>query len=556
MLLPSSDYPSDICSVRDLIENFLADRETLRRALPPVFSPARAARERLLLTEWQERLEAAKLPRLDTGGRIDRLLFSERLSGSLRRLDAAERRRTALEPLVPGAVGVADRQAARRRMERSDARDAAAWLETLAGEAREAAVPPQISPPDALRVAEMVGAVRDTLQDWFAFYDGYDPLFSWWARVPFGEADAALCEYADRLREQGAGITPGQEEEAIIGAPIGRDALLAEIVQERLPYSPEELIAIGEQEAVWCEAELRRAAADMGLPGDDWKAALERVKADHVAPGEQSALVRDLALEAIALVEDEDLVTIPPLCREVWRLEMLSPEAQRTSPFFLGGEVCRISFPTDAMPHARKKMSLRGNNRHFARATVQHELIPGHHLQLFMADRHNTHRRLFHTPFYVEGWTLHWEMLLWERGFARTPEARVGMLFWRLHRCARIIFSLRFHLGEMSAGDCIAYLIERVGHEPDNAAAEVRRSVGEAYPPLYQAAYMLGGLQMHGLYHEMVGSGRMTPRAFHDAVLIQNAIPVEMVRAALTGEVPEAGTPGWRFYTPRPPAER
>ena len=64
---------------------------------------------------------------------------------------------------------------------------------------------------------------------------------------------------------------------------------------------------------------------------------------------------------------------------------------------------------------------------------MHHELIPGHHLQGFMTARYNTHRALFATPFWSEGWALYWEMLLWDR-LPATPEDRVGMLFWRMHR--------------------------------------------------------------------------------------------------------------------------
>ena len=136
-----------------------------------------------------------------------------------------------------------------------------------------------------------------------------------------------------------------------------------------------------------------------------------------------------------------------------------------------------------------------------------------------MASRHKAYRRLFSTPFCVEGWALYWELLLWDRGFAKSPENRVGMLFWRMHRCARIIFSLGFHLGTMTPSECIDLLVNQVGHERDNATAEVRRSFNGSYGPLYQAAYLLGGMQLRELHRELVESGKMTDRAFHDAVL-------------------------------------
>ncbi|MBM3847334.1 MAG: DUF885 domain-containing protein, partial [Verrucomicrobia bacterium] len=159
----------------------------------------------------------------------------------------------------------------------------------------------------------------------------------------------------------------------------------------------------------------------------------------------------------------------------------------------------------------------------------------------------------FRTPFLVEGWALYWEMLLWDLGFPKTAEDRVGMLFWRTHRCARIVFSLNFHMGRMSAQEAVDYLITKVGHEPRNAAAEVRRSILGAYGPLYQAAYMLGGLQFRALRQELVESGKMTHRAFHDAILRENAIPVEMIRSSLSGHPPSRDFQSqWKFYTFEP----
>ena len=122
------------------------------------------------------------------------------------------------------------------------------------------------------------------------------------------------------------------------------------------------------------------------------------------------------------------------------------------------------------------------------------------------------------------------------------------MLFWRMHRAARILFSLRVHLGKMTPQEAVDFLVERVGHERANAEGEVRRSFNGSYPPLYQAAYMLGGLQFRALRHELVDSGKMTNRQFHDAILREHAMPVAMVRAVLTNQPLTAdGLPPWRF---------
>lgn len=60
-------------------------------------------------------------------------------------------------------------------------------------------------------------------------------------------------------------------------------------------------------------------------------------------------------------------------------------------------------------------------------------------------------------------------MLLCDLGFPQSPENRTGMLFWRMHRASRIIFSLSFHLEKMTAQECIDFLVERSGHELANA---------------------------------------------------------------------------------------
>jgi hypothetical protein len=398
----------------------------------------------------------------------------------------------------------------------------------------------------AFRAQDSLQSLSFALRGWFDFYQGYDPLFSWWADAPYKRVTQALDAYRRLLRERVVGIRPGEDED-IIGTPIGRDALVADLGSEFVAYTPEDLLTIGEREFAWCDAEMKKAAKDMGF-GDDWKAAVEKVKTLHVPPGKQPDLIRDQAREAEDYVEKHNLITVPPLAKEIWRMQMMSPERQKVNPFFTGGEVISVSYPTDTMDQDDKLMSMRGNNIHFSRATVHHELIPGHHLQGFMTARYNSHREAFSTPFWGEGWSLYWEMLLWDLGFPATPENKVGMLFWRMHRAARIVFSLNFHLGKWTPEQCIDFLVDRVGHERANAEAEVRRSFNGSYPPLYQLAYMMGGLQFKALHAELVDSGKMSNRQFHDMIITGGRMPVEMVRARLTQtRLPRDYQANWKY---------
>lgn len=541
-----------------VVERYSSDRAALGRRWDVGYSPTRQARFREFYEEWTASLNELDFDNLSLEGKIDFVLMETELRYQLESLDRDDILFEEMAPLIPFATTVIDLQEQRRRMEIPDPEPTAALLNELPGRIAEAqeAVRQTLDGPDApsrvvaFRAAGALNTMRRGMSQWYRYYAGYDPLFTWWNSDPYERFDKALDDYIGFLRSRVVGIRPGQDE-PIVGDPIGAAGLRSDLVHEMIPYTPEELIAIAEREFEFLDQEMLKASRDLGY-GDDWHAALEHVKNLAVEPGKQTDVVRDLAHEAIDYVKANDLVTVPPLAEEIWRMEMMSPERQKVSPFFLGGEVILVSYPTDEMAHEDKLMSMRGNNPYFSRATVHHELIPGHHLQGFMTSRYNSHRRAFSTPFWGEGWALYWEMLLWDRGFAQTPEERIGMLFWRMHRAARIIFSLSFHLERMTPEQAIDFLVERVGHERANATAEVRRSFNGSYPPLYQAAYMLGGMQIRALHREFVDSGSMTDREFHDAILQGGRMPIEMVRARLRGEAPPRDfQASWRFADSR-----
>ncbi|HET6603020.1 MAG TPA: DUF885 family protein, partial [Xanthomonadaceae bacterium] len=534
-----------------VIARYRADRDSLDHFYDVAHGSARESVLGGFLAGWQRELEKIDFAQLAVEDRIDYVLFERELAHARHALAFDSGRAREAFALLPSAAELIELAERRRRMHPQSGREAADVLDRARVQI-EAATKKYTDDPEsagtrpvlAYRAGNLAVAVREALKQWYGFHADYDPTLHWWVQQPYEALDKALEAHAKVLREKLAGAS---DPETIVGDPIGRQALLQALDYEAIPYTPEELVAIARKELAWCHAELARAASELGHR--NWRDALEYVKTRHPAPGEQPALVRELAHEAIEFVVSRDLVTVPELARRDWRMNMLSPERQLQAPFFLGGEDVWVAFPTRGMPHEKKLMSLRGNNRHFSRAVVHHELIPGHHLQHFMNERYATHRRLFSTPFWGEGWALYWELRLWELGFAASPEDRIGMLFWRAHRAARILFSLSFHLGEMTPQQAIDLLVEQVGHERENAAAEVRRSFAGDYSPLYQAAYLLGGLQFRALHDELVTHGGMSESQFHDAILQGGTMPVEFVRMRLRNQPPPRGfEAGWRFY--------
>ena len=663
----------------------------------PAFpSPNRIARLKRFDLDWQQALARLDVTRLSPAAKRDLDTLTETIASNSKQLDNDSALLAQIVPILPFAGSIVQLVESRIRLEDLDPEKAAGTLSEITRLVARASVQAEAglgaSPaPDAVRMSQgtagrgaaAVEMLRSSLTEWFTFYNGYDPLFTWWMGVPFKKADAALQGYAALLKDKvaaadlgppgapvpapsavapasapkfasvpdlaeiialpqdemsaivqqfrgtsgrggrggdgstssadalqaargtQAGQTPvvrdrkfyqgwlaalktlkfesltrnaqvdylyikktaeqrmsrlGQtlpanpprkaDASGISGAARGRDGLISDLQDEMIPYTPEELLALAEKEFAWCDVEMRKASRQMGF-GDQWKLAIEKVKQLHPPPGGQVAVVRDLMFEAIDYLRAKNLITVPAIAAESLHMIMMSPERQLVNPFFLGGSLITVSYPTDTMDYDARIQSMRGNNTPFSHATAFHEMIPGHNLVGYTNARYAGYRANIGSgsPFYSEGWPLYWETLMYDLGFHDTPERKVGALFWRMHRCARIIFSLKFHMGEWSPQECIDFLIDRVAFEPDNAAGEVRRSFQGGYGPLYQAAYLLGGLQLRGLRRELVDSGQLTDKPFHDEILRQGSMPIALLRLALGTQKLTRDTPvDWKFY--------
>lgn len=544
--------------VREWIEQYSADVKSLEHRYRVPLDEEAIRYQLRIVDQWLKKLKVCDFAGLERDDQLDYLLLRSELEYQRERIQrehALEMEAVQLipywQPLVAICknredVGPIDSQQLAEEFDRLATQTEKLVQELHALAQKEQQKRDTETRLQALRSSQLVRQLGRCLREVDGFYSGYDPQYSWWTKQPVQRLMKAMDGHARALKEKVVGIAE-DDEQTIIGLPIGAEGLELELKHEWIAHSPQELLELAHREMEWCDAAMRDASEELGF-GADWRAAMEHVKAKHVPPGDQPRLIRELAWEAIRFLEANDLLTVPGLAAGGWRMTMMSPERQRVNPYFLGGDTIIVSYPTDAMTHEEKLMSMRSNNEHFSRATVHHELIPGHHLQHYMMPRYRPYRRIFSTPFWIEGWALYWEMLLWDLDFARNAEDRVGMLFWRKHRCARIIFSLGYHLGEMTPDECVDYLVERVGHERSAASAEVRRSIMGGYSPLYQAAYMLGGLQLRAMHRELVQAGQMTNREFHDAVLHENSIPIELLRAYLTQAPLSADmVPTWRF---------
>jgi uncharacterized protein (DUF885 family) len=165
-------------------------------------------------------------------------------------------------------------------------------------------------------------------------------------------------------------------------------------------------------------------------------------------------------------------------------------------------------------------------------STAFHEVIPGHHLQMNIANERaglpRIARFLFNSGF-SEGWGLYAERLADELGLYSRAADRFGMLSNFAWRAARMVVDTGLHVRGWERQRAIDTLLTHTALSPDQAAAEIDRYI--AWPG-QATAYMVGYLEIRGLRAEAeraLGS-RFDLRAFHDRVLENGNVPLPLLR--------------------------
>ncbi|MBC7652806.1 MAG: DUF885 family protein, partial [Deinococcales bacterium] len=389
--------------VNNLMVHYDADNRSIARFYTIRNSPERRERLKQLHEDYLAELAKLNFDKLPVGSRVDYILFKRNLVNELRLLDVEAKEYQQITQWLPFADTIYAIEKPRRRGAAVNAQQLAQQLAIIQlqtnGLLKKLAKDVELTIALSNRASTSVKALQGALKNVFDFYNGYDPQFSWWLPMPYKTTDSLLNIYANALAAKGkANSTQKDDGSGIMGSPIGREEILQQLQYEMIPYTPEALIEIANKEFAWCEKELLKACQAMGF-GNDWKAAQEKVKNTYVPAGEQPQAVMKLYNESVDFLKKNKLLTIPPLAEEDWPMNMLSPERQLLAPFFLGGESLLIAYPTNTMKEADRLMAMRGNNPHFSRATVHHELIAGHHLQYYMNNRYKAYRN-FDTPFW------------------------------------------------------------------------------------------------------------------------------------------------------------
>jgi uncharacterized protein (DUF885 family) len=164
-------------------------------------------------------------------------------------------------------------------------------------------------------------------------------------------------------------------------------------------------------------------------------------------------------------------------------------------------------------------------------ALTLHEAVPGHHLQIALAQElqglPEFRKHSSYTAF-VEGWALYAESLGDEMNFYRDPYSKFGQLTYEMWRAVRLVVDTGLHSMGWTRQQAIDFFLANTAKTEQDITVEVDRYL---VWPGQALGYKIGQLkirELRGKAERHLGP-KFDVRRFHDTVLLQGAIPLDVL---------------------------
>ncbi|WP_105102695.1 DUF885 domain-containing protein [Microbulbifer pacificus] len=168
-------------------------------------------------------------------------------------------------------------------------------------------------------------------------------------------------------------------------------------------------------------------------------------------------------------------------------------------------------------------------------ALTLHEAVPGHHLQGVLSQELENvpdFRRNLYLSAFGEGWALYSERLGVEMGVYENAYQQFGRLSYEMWRAARLVIDTGIHSQGWTRQQALDFLADNTSLSKANVRAEVDRYISW---PGQALSYKMGEIKIRELRAkaEKELGNQFDIRAFHDAVLANGALPMEMLEAEM-----------------------
>ena len=176
-------------------------------------------------------------------------------------------------------------------------------------------------------------------------------------------------------------------------------------------------------------------------------------------------------------------------------------------------------------------------------ALTVHEAMPGHHLQIALAqeqtDLHRWRRDMYRVTAFVEGWGLYSESLGDEMGFYKDPYSKFGQLTYEMWRAVRLVVDTGMHSLGWSRERAIEFFIANSAKSKHDITVEIDRYI---VWPGQALAYKMGELKIKELraYAASELGDDFDIRSFHDRVLEAGPIPLDILEMRIRDWVGES----------------
>lgn len=311
-------------------------------------------------------------------------------------------------------------------------------------------------------------------------------------------------------------------------------------------YTPQEIFEIGESEIKRIHEEMETIKAKVGFDGtlQEFFTHIKNKKElyyPNTDEGREAYLKANIAIkDAMEARLDELFITKPKAALEVRRVEPYREESAGTAFY-------NSPAPDGSRPgiYYANLYDMSQMPKYEMEALTYHEAIPGHHMQLSIAQEILNlplfRTRDAHYTAYVEGWGLYSEFIPKEMGFYSDPYSDFGRLSMELFRAVRLVVDVGLHVNKWTREEGIQFYLDNTPSPEGECISMVERHI---VMPSQATAYKIGQLKILELREKAKKAlgDKFDIRAFHEVVLINGSVPLDILEELIDKWVIESAT--------------